>query len=182
MQRWSRPMQAPSMADAAVLPTSAGLAALSAALATGCSVADEVCRSAADNACGAWVARSNPGSARSSICLVPEERERRSGKTVSLSKHQHKRGTDLRRPDTGCELSCVSHGERTCEAVNASAADYCEASSSQGRSSGRYAVHNSIFDNRLAVGSQRGTTQPKGVFWPTTQHWDDCLIGKRNAV
>lgn len=100
-------MQAPSMAEAAVLPTSAGLAALSAALATGCSVADEVCRSAADNACGAWVARSNPGSARSSICLVPEEREAIWQNGIS-TKHQHRRGTDLRRPDTGCELSCVS--------------------------------------------------------------------------
>jgi hypothetical protein len=54
------------------LLTSTGFAGLSAAFATGCSTADDVCRRAADKACGAWVARNRPGRARSSIWLVTE--------------------------------------------------------------------------------------------------------------
>lgn len=55
-------------------PTNAGFAELSAAFASGCSTADDVCKSAADKACGACVARNSPGSARNSIWLVTEQR------------------------------------------------------------------------------------------------------------
>jgi hypothetical protein len=103
-------MQALNTAGAAVLPTSAGLAELSAALATGCSVAEEVCRSAAENACGAWVARSNPGSARSSIWLMPEEREViwQTNETTSTRVE-----LTCKVPIQDVLLSCVSYGERT---------------------------------------------------------------------